>query len=229
VRKRLRTLLTAGVWLVASAALAGSTEIVQQKPGPPSPPAQVKPEVPQKPAAPLPGGAQQPQTPQGVVPPPDYVIGPDDQLSIVFWSEKNMSSDVVVRPDGKISLPLVNDVQAAGLTPEQLRQSLAQAASKYIEDTTVAVVVKQINSLRVYITGLVAKPGPYHLTSGLTVLQLIAVAGGLAEWADKSHIKIMRTENGRPVSYRFNYKEVLEGKNLKQNLELKPGDTVIVP
>jgi len=228
VRTRFRALFTAATCLLSAAVLAQSTGTVQQKPGPPSPPAQVKPAVPQKPATPPPA-ASQPPAPQGVVPPPDYVIGPDDQLSIVFWSEKNMSSDVIVRPDGKISLPLLNDVQAAGLTPEQLRQNLAQAASNYIEDTTVAVVVKGINSRRVFITGMVARPGGYALTNGLTVLQLIAVAGGLAEWADQKNIKIMRTVNGRQVSYRFNYKEVLEGKNLKQDLELKPGDTIIVP
>jgi polysaccharide export outer membrane protein len=185
---------------------------------------QVKPAPPQKPATPPPA-VQQPSVPI----PPDYVIGPDDQLSIVFWREKEMSGDVVVRPDGKISLPLLNDIQAAGLTPDQLREKLMQAASKYVEDTTVTVVVRQINSRKVFITGSVARPGPYSLTSSMTVLQLIAVAGGLGEWADQKNITIMRVENGRPTNHRFNYKEVVQGKNLKQNIELKPGDTVIVP
>jgi polysaccharide export outer membrane protein len=215
-------------WLVAASALAQSTETVQQKPGQQPPPAQAKPAVPQKPAPPLPA-ARKPAAPQGVVPPPSYVIGPDDQLSIVFWKDKDMTSDVVVRPDGKISLPLLNDVQAAGLTPEELRLKITEEARRFIEDPNVTVVVRQIISLRVYITGEVAKPGPYLLTSGLTVLQLIAVAGGLTEYADRKKIMIMRTENGRQATYRFNYKEVVDRKNLKQNIELKPGDTVIVP
>jgi polysaccharide biosynthesis/export protein len=182
---------------------------------------QAKPAPPQKPAAP----AQQPSAAL----PPDYVIGPDDQLSVVFWREKDMSGDVVVRPDGKISLPLLNDIQAAGLTPDQLREKLAQAASKYVEDTTVTVVVRQINSRKVFITGSVAHPGPFALNTPMTVLQLIAVAGGLGEWADQKNITIMRVENGRPTTYHFNYREVVQGKNLTQNIPLKPGDTVIVP
>ena len=186
---------------------------------------QAKPAAPQKTATPAPA-AQQSSVPT----PPDYVIGPDDQLSIVFWIEPKMSAEsVVVRSDGKISLPLINDVQAAGLTPDQLRERLMQAASKYIEDTTVTVIVRQINSRRVFITGQIARPGAYPLTNSMTVLQLIAVAGGLGEWADQSNVTVIRTENGRSATYRFNYKEVVQRKNLKQNIELKPGDTVIVP
>jgi polysaccharide export outer membrane protein len=185
---------------------------------------QAKPAPPQKPAAPA-AAAQQPSA----AIPPDYVIGPDDQLSVVFWREKDMSGDVVVRPDGKISLPLLNDIQAAGLTPDQLREKLAQAASKYVEDTTVTVVVRQINSRKVFITGSVTHPGTYPLNNPMTVLQLIAVAGGLGEWADQKNITIMRVENGRPTTYHFNYREVAQGRNLTQNIQLKPGDTVIVP
>src|SRR5262249_4932412 len=148
---------------------------------------------------------------------------------IVFWRDKDMSTEVAVRPDGKISLPLLNDILAAGLTPETLRQNLTKAASKFIEDPTVTVVVKEINSRKVFITGQVTKPGPYSLTGPTTVVQLIAMAGGLQEYADGKNITIMRTENGKPASFKFNYKDVLHGRNLKQNIELKPGDTVIVP
>ena len=167
--------------------------------------------------------------PKGVDTPPDYVIGPDDVLSIVFWRDKEMSDDVAVRPDGKISLPLINEVQASGLTPEQLRVALTSAANKFVEEPAVTVVVKAINSRKVFITGMVAKPGPYSLTGSTTVLQLIATAGGVAEYAKSDRIMVMRTENGKTIGRRFNYKDVSEGRNLQQNLELKPGDTIVVP
>lgn len=183
------------------------------------------PAAPKAAAAPKSGVAVAP----GVVAPGDYVIGPDDQLTVVFWREKDMSSDVAVRPDGKISLPLLNDVQAAGLTPEQLRASLTEAAAKFIEEPTVTVVVKQINSRRVFVTGQVNKPGPYPLSGPTNVMQLIAMAGGVLEYADAKHITIMRNANGKQESFLFNYKDVIKRKNLKQNIELRPGDTIIVP
>ena len=161
--------------------------------------------------------------------PADYVIGPDDVLTIIVWREKDMSGEVAVRPDGKISLPLINDVQAAGLTPEQLRVQLTELVGKVIEEPTVTVVVKDINSRKVFITGQVTKPGPYPLIGPTTVLQLIAVAGGLTEFADTENITVLRNDNGKPLSFRFNYKDVSKRKNLEQNLELRPGDTVVVP
>src|SRR5262245_29946174 len=163
------------------------------------------------------------------VTPPDYVIGPDDVLSIVYWRDKDMTGDVSVRPDGKVSLPLLHDVQAAGLTPIELRDRLVEESKRYIEDPNITVVVKQMNSRKVYITGEVGKPGPYLLTGPTTVLQLIAVAGGLSEFADSKKIVILRTDGGKQTSYPFNYKNVASGKNLNQNIDLKPGDTVIVP
>lgn len=173
-------------------------------------------------------------TPNGPVPagaslPAGYVIGPDDVLSIVFWRDKDMSAEVVVRPDGKISLPLVNDIQAAGTTPEQLRVLLEEAAGKVIKEPNATVVVKTINSRKVYITGNVLKPGTYPLTGELTVLQLIAVAGGLQEYADSKNIVVMRREDGRDHHFKFNYKDVTKQKKLEQNIALKPGDTVVVP
>jgi polysaccharide export outer membrane protein len=165
----------------------------------------------------------------GVNIPSQYVIGADDVLSVVFWRDKELSSDVTVRPDGKISLPLINDVQAVGLTPAQLRDVIADEAKKYVEDPNVTVVVKSINSRKVFITGEVKKPGPFPLTGPTSVLQLISIAGGLADYAKPEKISIVRVEGGKTVSYKFNYKEVLEGKKLAQNIELKPGDTIIVP
>jgi polysaccharide biosynthesis/export protein len=161
--------------------------------------------------------------------PPGYVIGPEDVLSIVFWREKDMSGDVVVRPDGRISLPLLNDIDAAGLTPEQLNARLAAAAGKFVQDPTATVVVKEIHSRKVFITGSVAKPGTFPLMGDTTVLQLIALAGGLSEYADSKNIKIMRNENGHPVTFTMNYKDVIKQKHVEQNILLKPGDTVIVP
>ena len=161
---------------------------------------------------------------------PDYVIGPDDVLSVMFWRDANMStSEVLVRPDGKISLPLLNDIQAAGLTPEQLRDKLEVKASGYIADPTATILVRQINSRRVYVTGRVASPGQYQLPTSMTVLQLIAMAGGLQEFAKSKEIVVVRTDEGNTKSLRFNYDDVVKQKNLHQNVALKPGDIVIVP
>jgi polysaccharide export outer membrane protein len=182
----------------------------------------------QTPPAPVP--ATPPPAPAAAsVAPTGYVIGPEDVLGINFWREKDLSTDVIVRPDGRITLPLLNEFEAAGLTPEALREKIAAAADKYIQDPNVTIIVKQINSRRVYITGNVNKPGSYNLMAPTTVVQLLSMAGGLQDYADKKNIVVMRTENGKPASYRFNYKEVIERKNLRQNIELKPGDTVIVP
>jgi polysaccharide export outer membrane protein len=161
--------------------------------------------------------------------PEDYVIGADDVLSVVYWRDKDMSGEVTVRTDGKISIPLLNDIQAAGLTPEQLRERLVSESKKYIEDPNVTIVVKQINSRKVFITGEVVKPGPYPLNGPMTVVQLLALAGGLKDFADSNNIAILRTEDGHPVRLQFSYKYVTEGKNLRQNITLKPGDTVVVP
>jgi polysaccharide export outer membrane protein len=165
----------------------------------------------------------------GASAPADYVVGPDDVLSIVFWRDKDLSAEVVVRPDGRISLPLLNDVPAAGLTPDQLRALLTTEARRYVEEPTVTVIVKQINSRRVYITGQVEKPGPYPLTAPTSVLQLIALAGGLKEFADREHIIILRKQGARQVGYPFNYEQVVERRKLEQNIALEPGDTVLVP
>jgi polysaccharide biosynthesis/export protein len=128
-----------------------------------------------------------------------------------------------------ISLLLVNDIKAAGLTPEELRDEITKAASKYIDDPTVTVVVKAINSRKVFITGMVGKPGPYPLTGPTTVMQMLSIAGGVHEFAKSKNIMILRQVDGRQVALKFNYNDVKRGRNLKQNIELQPGDTIIVP
>jgi polysaccharide export outer membrane protein len=177
-----------------------------------------------------PSSASAPATaPAGATLPPGYVIGPDDVLTVVFWREKDMSAEVTVRPDGKISLPLLNDIDAAGITPEQLRLNLEKAAGKLMSEPNASVSVKTINSRKVYITGNVMKPGTFPLTGEMTVLQLIALAGGLQEWADSKNVVILRKQDGRDQRFTFNYKDVTKQKHPEQNIALKPGDTVIVP
>jgi polysaccharide export outer membrane protein len=161
--------------------------------------------------------------------PPGYVIGVDDHLAITFWRDKDLSAEVVVRPDGRISLPLINDVEVAGLTPEQLRERLLQAAGRFIADPSVTVIVKDIHSRRAFITGNVEKPGMYPLNGPMTVLQLIATAGGLREFVGARNVVIVRREAEREQRFSFDYQAVIKGRNLQQNIELRPGDTVIVP
>jgi polysaccharide export outer membrane protein len=181
----------------------------------------------QTPAAP--GKVSPAPTASPVPVPPGYVIGPDDVLTVVYWRDKEMTTDAVVRPDGKISLPLLNEVQAAGLTPSELREHLTDESKRFIEDPNVTVVVKQINSRKVFVLGEVGRPGPHPLTAPTTVLQLLAAVGGLKEYADSKKIVVIREANGRQTTFRFNYKDVITGKNLRQNIELMPGDTIIVP
>ena len=165
-----------------------------------------------------------------VVPPAGYVIGPDDVLGIVFWREKDLSAEVVVRPDGFITLPLLEDIKVTGMTPAELKEKVRAEASKLVTDSSVTVIVKQINSRKVFITGHVARPGAYPLTAPMTVLQLIALSGGLLEFADRRKIRVMRVDRlSGAETHLVNYKQLAHGEDLRQNIELKPGDTVIVP
>jgi polysaccharide biosynthesis/export protein len=139
-----------------------------------------------------------------------------------------LSAEVVVRPDGKISLPMLNDVPAAGMTPEQLAAAVEKAAAKFVRDPGATVIVKEIHSRIVYVIGEVAKPGTFALASEMNVLQVIAQAGGFLEHADKGDVVIVRTENGKERRYKFNSNDVVRGKNIQQNLRLLPGDTILV-
>lgn len=185
-------------------------------------------------SAPAPGatapviGASEP-TAAGIEPPPEYRIGVGDVLGVVFWRERELSGEVAVRPDGRITLPLINEMYVAGLTLPELRAKVAEEAKRFVTDPTASVIVRQINSRNVFITGQVAKPGAYPIYGPTRVLQLIASAGGLREFADKSNIVIIRYVDGQQTSHLFNYKDVVKQRNLGQNIELKPGDTVVVP
>lgn len=159
----------------------------------------------------------------------EYVIGPEDVLGVVFWREPEMSGDVTVRPDGRITIPVVGELQASGRKPEVLQAEIAAAAGKYISSVNVVVVVRAINSRKIFVTGRVTTPGAYPLMQPLTVMQAIALAGGLTEFADPKGIVILRLDNGKSRSVQFNYQDIARGKSLDQNVLLQPGDTVVVP
>ncbi|MGB6199962.1 MAG: polysaccharide biosynthesis/export family protein [Candidatus Acidiferrales bacterium] len=160
---------------------------------------------------------------------PSYTIGPDDVLDISVWKEPDVSRVVPVRPDGKISLPLVNDVQAAGITPNELAASLTEKFKKYLNDPQVTVIVTQINSRRIYVVGEVTHPGAFPLLPDMTVLQALADAGGFTPYANSKKIHVLRMVNGKQTEFPFQYKEVLAGSKASQNIKLIPGDEIVVP
>ena len=157
-----------------------------------------------------------------------YVIGPEDVLKITVWKETTLSGDFPVRPDGMISMVLLGDIKAAGMTPTQLGTKLSTDYKKYIQDPLVTVLVEQVNSQRIYIVGEVGRVGPVGLTPGMTPIQAIASAGGLTPYANKKHIYILRGPQGNQEKIPFNYKAALKG-DTKQNLTLQPNDTVVIP
>ena len=158
----------------------------------------------------------------------DYVIGADDVLHISVWKEPDLSEILPVRPDGKISMPLLNDVPAAGLTPLQLKDSITEKLKKYIADPRVTVVVTAMNSRRVFVTGEVLHSGPMPLLPHMTMLQALSQAG-FTQFANLKGIYLLRTQNGKQEKVPFNYKEVVKGNHPEQNIVLKPGDTLVVP
>ncbi|HKV61570.1 MAG TPA: polysaccharide biosynthesis/export family protein [Candidatus Acidoferrum sp.] len=160
---------------------------------------------------------------------PNYLIGPQDTLDIAVWKEPDLTRTVPVRPDGKISLPLLDDVQAGGLTPSQLGVEITQRLKKYLTDPRVTVIVTTIASQRVYILGEVTRAGAYPLISGMTLLQALSSAGGFTQFANPRNIYLLREENGKQVKHPFNYRSVVSGKNSDQNVVLKAGDTIVVP
>lgn len=158
----------------------------------------------------------------------DYIIGADDMLHISVWKENDLTETLPVRPDGKISMPLLGDVVAAGMTPIELGDSITQKLKKYLADPRVTVVVTAMNSRRVFVTGEVTHTGAMPLLPHMTVLQALAAAG-FTQFANVKGIYLLRTENGKQVKLPFNYKEVVKGLRPEENIPLKPGDTIVVP
>ncbi|MGA8022855.1 MAG: polysaccharide biosynthesis/export family protein [Candidatus Acidiferrales bacterium] len=160
---------------------------------------------------------------------PNYVIGAQDVLDINVWKEPDVSRVVPVRPDGKISLPLLNDVQAAGLSPDQLAAKVTEDLKKYVTNPQVTVIVTAINSQRVYILGEVTRPGAFPLLPGMTVLQALSSAGGFTQFAKVKSIFVRRLQDGKESKFLFNYKDVISGKRPEEDILLKAGDTIVVP
>jgi len=159
---------------------------------------------------------------------PEYVIGPEDVLHIAVWKEADLTATLPVRPDGKISLPLLNDVQAAGMTPMQLADSLTEKLKKYVANPRVTVVVTAINSKRIYMTGEVSHPGAMPMLPNMTVLQALSSAG-LTQFANTKKIYVLRTQNGKQEKLPVDYRKLLKGEKMEQNYPLQPGDTIVVP
>jgi polysaccharide biosynthesis/export protein len=200
--------LAVPTWVLLAAAAVGAQDAskTSQKPAPPATQSSV-------PAAA--GG-------------PSYVIGPDDVLTVSVWKEPDLTSTLPVRPDGSISLPLLNDVRAAGLTPMQLAAAITEKLRKYVGDPRVTVVVKEINSKKIYVTGEVQHTGALQLQPGMTVLQALADAG-FTQFANTKHIYVLRSENGVQQKIPVDYKRLLKGQAGNQDIALKPGDTIVVP
>ena len=180
------------------------------------------------------------QTPRGRVPdthpqdsppevPQDYIIGQGDQLEVFVWRNEQLSRQVLVMPDGKISLPRIQQVQAAGLSIAEVRDRITGKLRTYVVNPRVTVIVTQLNSYRVSVLGNVVRPGVYPITGKTTVIEAISMAGGLTEWAKKRGITVIRNQNSREERIKVNYNKVVSGKDLSQNIVLERGDTIIVP
>jgi polysaccharide export outer membrane protein len=204
MKKAMKLAVLLGMGLLAAEMLAQSSEAAKGD----------------KPAA----RAQAPEAPSDS----DYVIGADDVLRISVWKELDLSETLPVRPDGKISMPLLNDIPAAGLTPLQLKDSITEKLKKFIADPRVTVVVTAMNSRRIFVSGEVVHTGPMTLLPHMTMLQALSQAG-FTQFANLKGIYLLRTENGKQQKIPFNYKEVIKGNHPEQNIILKPGDTLVVP
>jgi polysaccharide export outer membrane protein len=166
---------------------------------------------------------------QAPAPESSYRIGPNDVLNIFVWKEADLTRDVTVMPDGKITYPLIGEIVAQGLTASELKKAIADKLQSFVTAPEVTVIVKESRSQVVYAIGKLMRPGPIALAPGMTVMQALSAAGGFAEWADTKNILIVRREEGKETQLRFNYKEYTSGEKLEQNIVLKSGDTLVVP
>jgi len=160
----------------------------------------------------------------------DFRVGPGDMLDILVWKEPEVSSTVPIRPDGKISLPLINDLEVTGKTPLEIQAIVIEKLTPFINSPNVTVTVRQVNSKKVYILGEVAHTGAFQILQPTTVLQILTEAGGLRPFAKEKDIYVLRVgANGQQQKFRFNYKDVIKGQKMEQNIILEPGDTIVVP
>jgi polysaccharide export outer membrane protein len=161
--------------------------------------------------------------------PPDYVIGPNDILNIHVWREPELTRDVTVTPDGRITFPLIGNIMAQGKTVTELKEIITGKLKNFVTAPEVTVIVNESRSMKIYVIGQVKTPGPYPLAPDMTVLQALSTAGGFTEWADTKNIMIVRRQGRKDIQLRFNHKKFISGKDLKQNILLKPNDTIVVP
>jgi len=208
--------LVAAVWLVSSSISARAQ-------------GQARKDINSESAKALTAGDIAPQPPKAATEDPNYSIAPEDVLTIDVWKEPEISRTVPVRRDGKISLPLLNDLQAAGLTPTQLSVEIVERLRATIVHPQVTVIVAQMSSLRIYVLGQVTRAGAYPLVPNMTVMQALSIAGGFTPYANVKKINIMRKENGADKIFAVNFKEVIRGRKAEQNIQLKAGDTIVVP
>ncbi|MEM2983406.1 MAG: polysaccharide biosynthesis/export family protein [Candidatus Bathyarchaeia archaeon] len=159
----------------------------------------------------------------------DYIIGPGDVLDISVWKDETLTRSVVVLPDGKISFPLIGEVMASGKTVAQLKKEIEGRLSAFVPDVTLSFEVRQVNSMLIYVIGRVNNPGRFLLNTNINVLQALSMAGGLTPFAKRDKIKIFRHEGDKTQIFKFQYDDIVEGKNLEQNILLKRGDVVVVP
>jgi polysaccharide export outer membrane protein len=201
-------------WIAGAGSLVSQTQTANLKSPDPAAADAAKPTDTTKPAEVVPAG---------------YVVGDSDIIRVNVWKEPEVSQTAVVRTDGNISLPLINEVKVSGMTPLQIQDMVAEKLKGFLNNPQVTVTVVEIRSKRAFITGEVARPGTYSLNAQTTVLQLIAQAGGFTPFAKKDSIVVLRTEDGRQSRLKFKYNEVVQGKKTDQNIALHPGDTVVVP
>lgn len=160
---------------------------------------------------------------------PHYLIGPDDILNIYVWKEPELTRDVTVMSDGRITFPLIGEIMARGKTVTGLKALITEKLKGYLDAPEITVIITESRSRRIYTIGKLSRPGPYPLAHDMTVLQALSTAGGFAEWADTKNILIIRREGQKEVQFQFNYKEFISGERIEQNILLKPYDTIVVP
>ena len=216
-------ILSAGEWLVAASVMIAASAMAQDPKATTDKPAT---------ESPAPAKTAQPEVRQGIsaVDNKTYVIGESDVLDVDVWKEKEISRAIPVRPDGKISLPLIGEIQASGMTPLQLQDDITRRLKGFLANPEVTVIVTDPRSHHFNVVGQVAKPGTFPLIESMTVLDAIASTGGFRDFAKQTKIYVLRLmPDGTRARLPFNYKDAIKGKNLQNNVTLKPGDTIVVP